>query len=390
MIRRRLILPLIPVLAALLVVCDNAESTQGLPQDVGVAGDGNLQAVLEAIRLDAELPALVAISAHDGEIVELAATGLRATGHAEEVTRDDLWHIGSLTKAITATLAAVLVERGLLSWDTTVGAILPDIVESMQPQYVDVRLRELLYHTAGLPVDVTRAPSWGSLFTDTSPIADQRRRFAEELLAMSPAGPRGSFEYSNAGYVVAGAMMERVTGKSWEELVIAEIFTPLGMSSCGFGAPAGPGRDQPWGHRGTPGDWNAVQPGPFADNPAALGPAGTVHCSVADYARYMIEHLAGSSRSDGVVTAASFQVLHTPPSGSSYSMGWGVGTREWAEGRVLNHNGSNTMWWASVWLAPERGLGLFAVTNAAGNEAFAGTDAAVSAMIARLEAASDP
>jgi CubicO group peptidase (beta-lactamase class C family) len=383
-------LPLVFLLAAVLVVCDNAEPTQGLPQDVGVAGDGGLQAVLDTIRLARELPALAAISVYNGVVVERAATGLRAVGHVEEAKADDLWHLGSLTKSITATLAAALVERGILSWDTTVGAILPDLVGSMHEQYVDVRLRELLYHTGGLPVDVSRAPSWGSLFADTSPIIDQRIRFATELLAISPGGPRGEFAYSNAGYVVAGVMMERVTGDSWEELISREVFVPLGMSSCSFGAPGGPERDQPWGHRGRPGKWNAVPPGPYADNPAALGPAGTVHCSLEDYARYMVEHLAGANGGDGIVSSASFQELHTPPSGSNYAMGWGIGTREWAGGRVLSHHGSNTMWWASVWLAPELGLGLFSATNAAGDEAFAGADDAVAALLGRFQAASQP
>lgn len=380
--------PLIPLLAALLVVCDDAGS-QGPPQDVGIAGDGNLDAVLEAVRIDHDLPALAAVSVHDGAIVELGTAGVRAVGYQEQVTDADVWHIGSLTKAITATLAAVLVEDGLLTWDTTVGQVFPDLVASVHPQYIDVRLDELLYHTGGLPVDVSRAPSWGSRFTDTSEIRAQRRDFAAELLALPPNGPRGTFAYSNAGYVVAGAMLEQVTGQAWENLLTGNVFDPLGMSSCGFGPPGGPGRDEPWGHQGEPGDWRAIQPGPYADNPAVLGPAGTVHCSLADYAAFMIEHLAGDAGVAGIVSPAGFAVLHAPPTGSDYAMGWAIATRAWADGRVLNHSGSNTMWLASVWLAPERNLGLFGVANAGDDAAFAGVDAAITALLKRFEAASN-
>lgn len=373
---------IVQITVALLAVCESA-----LPQDFGVAGDGNLQQVLESIRADNQLPALVAVLVHDGEMIEMAATGQRAAGFDERVTGDDVWHVGSLTKAMTATLAAVLVERGELPWDTTIGDVFPELAGSMREEYADVRLDELLYHTAGLPVDILRAPSWLSLRADTAAMIVQRYRFAAELLEMSPEGKRGEFQYSNAGYVVAGAMLERVTGAAWEELMAAEMFVALEMGSCGFGAPGGSTRDEPWGHLGNAGSWRPVEPGPYADNPLALGPAGTVHCSGADYAKYMIGHLAGAAGVDGLVTAASFEKLHTPPPGSSYAMGWGVGARGWASGRVLNHHGSNTMWWASVWLAPERGLGLFAAVNAGGDDAFKGADAAVAALIARFEAA---
>jgi CubicO group peptidase (beta-lactamase class C family) len=374
-------------LLALAVVALLVASESGHAQDYGVAGDVNLQQVIESIRSDNQLPALVAVLVHDGEIVEMAATGRRAVGFDELVTADDVWHVGSLTKAMTATLAPVLVERGDLSWDTTIGAVFPELVGTMNEEYEDVRLEELLYHTAALPVDVLRAPSWASLRADTAAMTVQRYRFAVELLGMSSEGERGEFQYSNAGYIVAGAMLERVTGLGWEELLAVEMFVPLGMGSCGFGAPGDSSRDEPWGHRGKAGSWLPVEPGPYADNPLVLGPAGTVHCSGADYARYMIEQLAGAAGVDGLVSAASFQVLHTPPAGSVYAMGWGVGARGWAGGRVLNHHGSNTMWWASVWLAPERGLGLFAAVNAGGDDAFKGADAAVAALIARFEAA---
>lgn len=375
------------VVAALLTNCGSDEPT-GLPSEVGVAGDGNLQAVLEAVRDQYGLPALAAVLVHGGEVLEMAAAGRRAVGYNEGVTAGDRWHIGSLTKAMTATLAALLVERDVISWDTTVGAVFPDLVGSMRPEYVNVRLEELLYHQAGLPADVTRAPSWPTLRNDPAPIMEQRRRFAAELLALPPDGPRGDFLYSNAGYIVAAAMLEEVTGESWEELMVREVFTPLGMSSAGFGAPGLPGsREEPWGHVRSGVDWFAVEPGPNADNPAALGPAGTVHSTLAGYAKYMAEHVAGARGTGTLVSAQTFAKLHTPASGTEYSLGWVFVERGWAGGRTLTHQGSNTMWWAAVWLAPERDFAMLAVSNAGGDSAQQGTDAAIVALIRRFEAA---
>ena len=349
--------------------------------------EATLEAVLEPIRLDHGVPALAAMAVHQYRLVEMAATGARAVGYPEQTTEHDLWHIGSLTKAMTATLAAVLVERGVVSWDSTVGEVLPDLVGSMQEVFVDVRLDELLYHTAGLVENVSRAPSWSSLFTDQSPIIEQRRRFAAELLALPPDSERGTYNYTNAGYIVAGAMLEELTGESWEALVRREVFDRLGMESTGFGAPGSSStRDQPWGHHGSAGYYSPVAPGPYADNPAALGPAGTVHVSLADYAEFMIEHLAGARGEGELVSAGAFEKLHTPSPGSRYALGWVVEERVWANGRVLLHVGSNNMWRAVVWLAPERNLGFYAVTNAADDASGAATEAAVDALIARFEA----
>jgi CubicO group peptidase (beta-lactamase class C family) len=375
---------------AVVVACASAAGTG--PSDPGVAGDGTLAAVLETIRHDHGLPALAAVLVRDGVILEQAATGRRAVGSDSAVTIDDHWHIGSLTKAMTATLAAVLVERGTLTWSLTVGQALPGLVDSIRPEYVDVRLDELLRHVAGTVEDIGRAPSWSSLFTDARPILLQRRQLARELLALPPDGPRGSYRYSNAGYVIAGAMIEAVTGESWEDLLQREVFGPLGMTASGFGAPGVAGAvTEPRGHRRAGSTWAPVEPGPFADNPAALGPAGTVHTTLADYARFMAAHLAGArGDSGGLLSPASFATLHTPAPGSEYAFGWGVAQRSWAGGTVLQHSGSNTMWYATVWIAPARRLAMFAVTNAAGDAGPQGTDGAIVALIARYDAAYPP
>jgi CubicO group peptidase (beta-lactamase class C family) len=208
-----------------------------------------------------------------------------------------------------------------------------------------------------------------------------------ELLALPPDASRGTHAYSNGGFVIAGAMLEEVTGEAWESLLTAHVLAPLGMTRTGFGPPGtvgAPTPDQPWGHVSRSGSLVALAPGPDADNPAAIGPAGTVHATFSDLARYLTLHLDGErGMPTRLLTTASFARLHQAAPGTDYALGWGVAERSWAGGRVLQHHGSNGYWWASVWLAPERDLGLFAVTNAGGDEAFAATDEAVSALIRR-------
>jgi CubicO group peptidase (beta-lactamase class C family) len=353
-----------------------------------VAGDGGLDNTIEAIRVRYDLPSVAALLLHEGQVVEVAAVGLRAAGSPARVTAADRWHLGSLTKAMTATLAAVLVERGVVSWGTTVGDAFPDLVGTIDPSYEDAALEELLSHTAGLPLDVTRASSWRSLRDDPAPITEQRRRWAAELLRTSPDAPRGAYLYTNAGYIVAGAMLEKITGEPWEVLIRREVFAPLGMYATGFGAPGTAGSiDEPRGHAGQDGGWLAVEPGPDADMPAAIGPAGTVHSTLGDYARYMAAHLAGARGYGGLISAASFSKLHTPAPGTEYALGWGIVERDWAKGRVLMHHGSNGLWFATVWIAPERDLAMLAVTNAGGSGAAGGVREAIRALRARVNAA---
>lgn len=380
------------VLVPLLLVAGACRSDLTVPSEdpveAGVVGDGRLEVVLDTLRARRGLPSLAAILVHDGAVVEVGAVGIRAVGHGEEVTADDRWHLGSLTKAMTGTLAGVLVESGVIDWSTTVAEVFPDFVGVILPGYEDLRLEELLYHTAGLPMDATAVPSWPDIVAGNGTIRELRRQWASELLQRDPEGARGEWEFTDAGYIVAGAILEEVTGEVWEDLLMREVFEPLGMSATGFGAPGTVGMvDQPWGHLATPSGLVALDPGePLAGAPAALGPAETVHASLAAFAPYMIAHLAGARGQPGLVSAATFDKLHTPAPNTSYAVGWGVVFRAWAGGAALTHNASDARWHAAVWLAPQRDIGVLAVTNVAGEPAFVGVDDAVLAMVARFDA----
>jgi CubicO group peptidase (beta-lactamase class C family) len=373
-------------LTALVVVCLTGSS---VAQDVGTARDGHLRALLDSLRTSYALPALAAVSIHGDSVLEMAATGVRAVGFPERVRTTDRWHLGSLTKAMTATLAAMLVERGSLSWTTTVQDVFPQIVDSIRPEFTDVRLDELLSHTSGISGQDFRTPSWLYLRSDTLSLSRQRRRWAVEFLQLPPSVARGTYGYANGNYVVAGAMMETVTGRGWEDLMRDELYPLVGMIESGFGPPgSGETRVAPWGHRRAGQELRPVAPGPFADNPAAMGPAGTVHSTLSDYAGFLIEHLAGANGIDGIVSARSFRKLHAAVSGN-HALGWIVVDREWARGPALTHSGSNTMWFATTWMAPGRNLALFAVTNAGTNDAAVAVDRAIGVLLGRILAIGD-
>ncbi len=128
------------------------------------------------------------------------------------------------------------------------------------------------------------------------PTREHRRLWAAEILARVPESSRGAHSYSNHNYVVAGAMFEELTGELWEDLMQRAVFEPLRMTSTGFGAPGTVGEvpDEPRGHTRRDGEWVAYQPVVTADNSPVLGPAGTAHTTLLDFARYMAAHLAGA------------------------------------------------------------------------------------------------
>jgi len=346
-----------------------------------LAGLDDLTDLLTPIRQQFGVPAVACAFGYSDRLVGLGAVGRRRNDQSDPVVQtDDQFHIGSNTKSMTATIIATLVEQGALNWDTTIADIYPELVGTIQPDYDDVTLLELLSHRSGI---ADLASFHQMALTLQGPLPDQRYTMVQVVLAESPAAPPGStYIYSNWGYIIAGAMAEQVSGESWEDLITERLFVPLRMSSAGFGAPGTPGMvDEPWGHSGS--GYTPIPPGPSADNPPVYGPAGTVHCSLADFALYGDLHVRGENGEEGLIlTPESFQTLHTDWYDQGYALGWAVVNRSWAGGRALQHNGSNNLWFHDTWLAPARNAVLIATTNCAYN-GFQASDAALGAIVGR-------
>ncbi len=340
-----------------------------------------MSADLVAVAKQHKVHALAVAVIEGGQLTKLGATGIRANGHEAKVTVDDLWHLGSCTKAMTATLCARLVEKGLLRWDMTVGESLAKDVDRVHTDLRRVTLEQLLSHRAGLPANPPPTVLRKML-------ASGEGRAARELLVTDGVWeqplehrPDTKYLYSNFGFMLAGMMAERATDKEWETLLREELFEPLGMKSAGFGPPGSADVvDQPRGH-GFFG--NSLPPGPTADNPRGLGPAGTVHCSMADWSKFVALHLQAARGESRLLKQESFQKLHAPRGNDKdeYALGWIVADRPWAGGQVLTHNGSNTHWFVVTWLAPKKNMAFMAASNVGPAAGGAATDAAVVLML---------
>ncbi|MCC6428658.1 MAG: beta-lactamase family protein [Phycisphaerales bacterium] len=342
---------------------------------------------LESIREKHKAPALAGAVVTADRLEILGASGIRSVGHNEAITPQDKFHIGSCTKAMTATLIAILVEKGTLKWETTLPEALPDLKDSIHEKYRDVTIADLLTQRSGVTADMQKDGLFMSLFKADADMQALRHQATKTMLSWEPSHDRSKFVYANGNFLIAGHIAEVATGKTWEDLMRSLLFEPLGMTSAGFGAPGGDAViDQPRGHHPSAGA------GVRFDNPAAIGPAGTVHATLEDWGKFISLHLRGAKADqkvgDVTITTQTFMKLHEPikGNGADYAMGWGIGQRPWAKGpagdtTVWSHSGSNTLWFCVVWAAPDAGFAVLAASNIGGDGAAKACDDVCDALI---------
>lgn len=298
--------------------------------------------------------------------------GVRKSGAAARITTEDVFHIGSCGKVMTAVMLARLVDRGVLRWEATIPELLPGV--KVDAAFEEVTLVDLLRHRSGLSAETDRNQLPFMRLKAARPQearGDLAARVLGDSASLAPHG-RGTFGYSNTGYALAGHIAEVATGKSFEELMRMEVFGPLEMTTAGFGAPGTPGQvDQPLGHvrEAAP-----IEPGILADNPAPMAPAGTVHLSLRDWSRFVAVLLGGGP--EGYLSEAGRAMLVRPPEGSvpgnpanpAYALGLGV--TEAVGQMAYSHAGSNTLWFAQMLVIPREGFGggwaILVVTNHGG------------------------
>ena len=370
----------------------------------------NVDAILQAILgRGGERFGMAAAVLRGERVIAQGAAGVRKRGSAERITLADRFHLGSCTKAMTATLVAMIVEEGKLHWSTTLGEVFADTVKPMHPGWEKVTLRQVLAHRAGLRnepdglaqvfnelVRPTRAFHFLKAVRNGT-LPQQRLEIARQALTRPPGFPPDTnYRYSNVGYILAGAVLEQSTGRTWEELMRERLFQPLGISTGGFGPPGTADKtEQAWGHSlllGKPLDPRS----PAAALPLFYGPADQAHMTVTDWAKFIGLHLRGDPanphRQAALLKLDTFAEMHAVAASTTskgwvirgvnllatgdaapavtYCAGWLISTASWARGtqpgdtgRRLWHAGSNGRWNAGVGIAPEIDFAVLVACN---------------------------
>ena len=340
-----------------------------LPCCVVVSGQES-NSELEKMLADAcrkhNVPSLTIAVVRSDEILTTLCRGVRKRGTDDAVELSDRHPLGSNTKSMTATLAAIVVESGKINWNTTISQVWPGVGKKhLHPSLRDVTLDELLSHQSGLRKDLGGV-EWASFFKEKSKPTVERQRMLKLLLKQKPKHPRGKYHYSNLGYVVVAAMLEKSTGEEFETMMRRHVFKPLEMDSADFRTMKSARKLKApllWGHRinGDP-----ISPKiASAENPSVYASCGTVNVSIADYARYAQWHLRNEP-APLLSTQQALDHLHTgqidsPSTGGKYGGGWihldtGIG-------RSMTHAGSNTNSFAVIWILPDKDFAAVACTN---------------------------
>jgi CubicO group peptidase (beta-lactamase class C family) len=330
-----------------------------------------------------KVPSLAIAAVRSDEVLTTLCSGVRKRGTDNKVELTDRYPLGSNTKSMTATLAAIVVESGKIDWGTTISEVWPKLDDKyLHPRLRDVTLNDLLSHQSGMKTNFD-GDEWGSFFKEKGSPSAERRRMLKLCMNQKPKYKRGEYHYSNLGYVVAAAMIENRAGENFETLMRRNVFAPLKMTSADFRTMKTAGKlASPllWGHLkdGTP-----ISPKVAgAENPSVYASAGTVHLAIADYAKYAQWHLRGKPE-PLLSRQETFDHLHTgqvdmPNNGAKYGGGWILFDSGY--GRAMQHMGSNTNTRALIWILPEKDLAAIACTNTDEPSSFPACDEMIAAM----------
>ncbi|HEX9166075.1 MAG TPA: serine hydrolase domain-containing protein [Gemmatimonadales bacterium] len=290
----------------------------------------------------------VVVIKRGGETVLAQGSGLADRESGRPWSPATVSDIGSITKQFTAAAILALEEAGKLHVTDTITAYFPEV----PPDKQGITIHHLLTHTSGV-LDLDGAGDWDPIGRD---------EFVRKALAQ-PLGfaPGKGYDYSNAGYSLLGAIIEQVTGQSWETYVRARLLLPQGMTETGYVLPNwGPGR-LAQGYRGGT-RWGTTLERPMdRDGPYwVLRANGGVHSTSLDMVRWAEALQAGR-----VLSAASVEKLWAPHAdeggGTHYAYGWVIA--DVGGTRVITHNGGNGIHFANLAIVPSSGTVVFLQTN---------------------------
>ncbi|GAA3563575.1 serine hydrolase [Kribbella ginsengisoli] len=294
------------------------------------------------------------------ELVE-AAFGVLNKNTGVEVTTDSLFQIGSMTKVWTATLALQLVDEGLLDLDAPIIEVLPELQLGDPDVAKQVTMRQLLTHTSGIDGDV---------FTDTGRGDDCLEKYVDGLAEVGQNHPLGAtWSYCNSGFSLAGRVIEKLTGKTWDQALRERIIVPLKLDHTVTLPEEALMYRAAVGHEGEGGEEPSVAP--VWGLPRSLGPAGLVTSTVADALGFARLHLSGGLAPDGTRVLSSESVAAMAEKHAElpdkYSLGdsWGLGwiRFDWDGHRLIGHDGNTIGQAAFLRVLPSEGLAVTLLTN---------------------------
>jgi len=338
----------------------------------------DLEAYVESVQKEFEVPGIALAIVKDGKVVVAKGYGVRKLGESARVDDRTLFGIASNTKAFTATALGILVEEGKLEWDAPVIRYLPWF--QLSDPYVtrELTIRDLLVHRSGLGLGAGDLLWWPSSRYNRKEIA-KRLQFIPLVKSF-----RSAYAYDNVLYLIAGEVIEAVSGETWEQFVASHILSKVGMTDSNVRhSDAAGGGNVAATHAEIDGKVRPISPF-TSDN---TNPAGGVNASARDIAKWMIVQLDSGRVADGTrlfsprTTVQLWSIVTPTPSGNpppelaalranfnGYALGFGV--RDYRGYKLVQHTGGLPGYVSKVAMIPELKLGVAVLTNQESGEAF--------------------
>jgi len=344
---------LITFLAASLI------SFSGFSQQIDKAQD--FIKIAEDIMARDSIPAMTfAVIAKDGILIQNTLGHRKITELNEKPNADikDFFHLGSNSKAVTGFIAANLVEQDKIKWDTKFFDLFPELKNKSNPEFYNITLEDLFSHRARVqPYTSGDESQKNPEFTGSK--QERRAQFAKFVLTLPPVENEKSFNYSNSGYSIAAVMLEKVSGKSWEELCDEILKGKLKIDFM-FGWPNRSDENQPFGH------WNYSEKGNLVPvlpeteyDLSLLEPAGDLSMNIKNYARFIQLNISGLAGKDNILKSETYHYLHTAK--AEYSIGW---LNSIMGGRQVSlHTGSDGTFFSLAIIDREQMMGYIVIAN---------------------------
>lgn len=311
----------------------------------------------DSIRNAYHIPEIAYAVINSKSILEISVSGKHATNLPDTATLNDRFHIGSNTKAMTAFIIASYVEKGKLKWTTKFFDLFPEWKAKSKPEYLGISLQDLLSHKAGVqPFQGDGDPQIPS-FKGTN--AEKRKQFGQFVLTLEPIklDAQNPFIYSNAGYTLATLMLEKVTSKSWEQLV-EKVFNVDLKLNVKLSWPENQTQKDTWGH--------SFENGKLVPVPSTVDyhldftePAGDINMKLKDYIKFIQLNLQGLNGKNNYLKASTYKFIHKGI--ENYAMGW---YNIYENGKELStHSGTAGTYYSLVHIDRIKGTAYIIFTN---------------------------
>jgi CubicO group peptidase (beta-lactamase class C family) len=338
----------------------------------------DLDAYVARVLKQFDVPGISLAIVKDGKVALAKGYGVRKLGEPAPVDAKTNFGIASNTKIFTATALGILVDEGKVEWDAPVIKYLPSF--QMWDPYVtrEMTIRDLLVHRSGLGLGAGDLLWWPqSTYT--------RKEIARRLQFIKPAASfRSAYAYDNVLYLVAGEVIETISGQSWEDFITDRILKKVGMTgSLPRHSDAKAGGDVATPHAEVEGKLQVIKPFD-SDN---TNPAGGINSNAEDMAKWMLVRLADGRLSDGSrlyseATARELTKFVTPepigeppPELSALRVNFrgyalGLDLHDYRGHKVITHTGGLPGYVSKVTLIPDQQLGVAVLTNQESGAAF--------------------